>query len=153
LPESQLDRFLMRIELGYPDARHERALLGEEDRRVVLGRTAPELDARSLLELQRSAAAVHTAGPLLDYVQQLVAATRSRRDIRLGLSPRAAQGLVRAARAWALLEGRDAVLPDDVQAVWTAVALHRLELREPALDNSTRVRVLRTVLESVPVPR
>jgi MoxR-like ATPase len=153
LPESQLDRFLMRIELGYPDARHERALLAEEDRRVVLGRTAPSLDARGLLELQRAAAAVHTAGPLLDYVQQLVAATRARRDIRLGLSPRAAQGLVRAARAWALLDGRDAALPDDVQAVWTAVALHRLELREPAPDSSTRVRMLRTVLESVPVPR
>jgi MoxR-like ATPase len=153
LPESQLDRFLMRIELGYPDARHERALLAEEDRRVVLGRTAPSLDARGLLELQCAAAAIHTAGPLLDYVQQLVAATRARRDVRLGLSPRAAQGIVRAARAWALLEGRDAALPDDVQAVWTAVALHRLELREPAADSSTRVRMLRTVLESVPVPR
>ncbi len=87
------------------------------------------LDPAALLELQRAAAAVHTAEPLLDYVQQLVAATRARRDIRLGLSPRAAQGLVRAARAWALLDGRDAVLPDDVQAVWNAVALHRLEPR------------------------
>ena len=101
LPESQLDRFLMRIELGYPDARHERTLLGEEDRRVVLGRTASVLDAAGLMQLQRAAASVHAAGPLLDYVQQLVAATRSRRDFRLGLSPRAAQGLVRAARAWA----------------------------------------------------
>ncbi|HMA10611.1 MAG TPA: AAA family ATPase [Steroidobacteraceae bacterium] len=153
LPESQLDRFLMRIELGYPDARHERALLGEEDRRVVLGRTAPVLDAPGLLELQRAAAAVHTAAPLLDYVQQLVAATRARRDIRLGLSPRAAQGLVRAARAWALLDGRDAALPDDVQAVWNAVALHRLELREPATDESARARMARALLESVPVPR
>jgi MoxR-like ATPase len=153
LPESQLDRFLMRIELGYPDARHERALLGEEDRRVVLGRTPAVLDPAALLELQRSAAAVHTAGPLLDYVQQLVAATRARRDIRLGLSPRAAQGLVRAARAWALLDGRDAALPDDVQAVWNAVALHRLELREPATDTSARARLTRALLESVPVPR
>ncbi|MBK6672075.1 MAG: AAA family ATPase [Proteobacteria bacterium] len=153
LPESQLDRFLMRIELGYPDARHERTLLGEEDRRVVLGRTASVLDAAGLMQLQRAAASVHAAGPLLDYVQQLVAATRSRRDFRLGLSPRAAQGLVRAARAWALLDGRDAVLPDDVQAVWTAVALHRLELREPATDDTARTRLLGAVLESVPVPR
>jgi MoxR-like ATPase len=111
------------------------------------------LDAAGLLELQRGAAAVHTAGPLLDYVQQLVAATRARRDVRLGLSPRAAQGLVRAARAWALLDGRDAVLPDDVQAVWNAVALHRLELREPATDDTARVRIARALLESVPVPR
>jgi MoxR-like ATPase len=153
LPESQLDRFLMRIELGYPDARHERTLLGEEDRRVVLGRTASVLDAAGLMQLQRAAASVHAAGPLLDYVQQLVAATRSRRDFRLGLSPRAAQGLVRAARAWALLDGRDAVLPDDVQAVWTAVALHRLELREPTTDETARTRLLGAVLESVPVPR
>jgi MoxR-like ATPase len=154
LPESQLDRFLMRIELGYPDARHERALLGEEDRRALLGRTAPALDAAQLLELQQAAAAVHAADPLLDYVQALVAATRSRSDIRLGLSPRAAQGLVRAARAWALLEGRSAVLPDDVQAVWNAVALHRLELREATdADAATRSRLLRGVLESVPVPR
>jgi MoxR-like ATPase len=153
LPESQLDRFLMRIELGYPDARHERALLGEEDRRLVLGRTVASLNAAGLLELQRAASAMHVAPVLLDYVQQLVAATRARRDIRLGLSPRAAQGLVRAARAWALLDARDAVLPDDVQAVWNAVALHRLELREPATDDSTRVRLLRALLESVPVPR
>jgi MoxR-like ATPase len=154
LPESQLDRFLMRIELGYPDARHERTLLGEEDRRSLLGRTAPQLDATRLLELQRAAAAVHVADPLLDYVQALVGATRSRPDIRLGLSPRAAQGLVRAARAWAMLGGRDAVLPDDVQAVWNAVALHRLESRQATDgDAASRERFLRGILESVPVPR
>jgi len=154
LPESQLDRFLMRIELGYPDARHERQLLGEEDRREVLHRTAAALDAPGLMALQRQAAAVHVASPLLDYVQALVAASRQRRDIRLGLSPRAAQGLVRAARAWALLDGRDAAIPDDVQAVWNAVALHRLELRQPAEDGSrTRDALLRMILESVPVPR
>jgi MoxR-like ATPase len=144
----------MRIELGYPDARHERALLGEEDRRALLGRTAPALGAAQLLELQRAAATVHTAPALLDYVQALIGATRTRADVRLGLSPRAAQGLVRAARAWALLDGRGAVLPDDVQAVWNAVALHRLELRdsdEPG--GASRVRLLRDILESVPVPR
>jgi len=154
LPESQLDRFLMRIELGYPDARHERQLLGEEDRRVVLERTAAVLDAAGLMTLQRQAAAVHVAPLVLDYVQALVAASRQRPDIRLGLSPRAAQGLVRAARAWALLDGRDAVIPDDVQAVWYAVALHRLELRQPVEDGrKARDALLRAMLESVPVPR
>jgi MoxR-like ATPase len=94
------------------------------------------------------------AEPLLDYVQKLVAATRARADIRLGLSPRAAQGLVRAARAWALLEGRTAVLPDDVQAVWPAVAGHRLEARSGSgVQPLPREALLRTIVEAVPVPR
>jgi MoxR-like ATPase len=153
LPESQLDRFLLRIELGYPDARHERQLLGEEDRRVVLGRTPPVLDAAGLLSLQREAAAIPVAPALLDYVQALVAASRQRQDVRLGLSPRAAQGLVRAARAWALIAGRSAVLPDDVQAVWGAVALHRLELRQLDGTRGARDALARAIVESVPVPR
>lgn len=154
LPESQLDRFLMRIELGYPDPRHERTLLAEGDRRSLLARTPAFLTAEQLLDLQRQVTRVHIAPPLLDYVQQLVGSTRSRSDLKLGLSPRAAQGLVRAAQAWALIEGRNAVLPDDVQAVWPAVALHRLELRNAA-DRSAaqREQLLRTILESVPVPR
>jgi MoxR-like ATPase len=154
LPESQLDRFLMRIELGYPDPRHERMLLTEGDRRSLLARTPAILTATELLELQRQATRVHIAPLLLDYVQQLVGSTRTRSDLKLGLSPRAAQGLVRAAQAWALIEGRNAVLPDDVQAVWPAVALHRLELRNGA-DRSPaqREQLLRTILESVPVPR
>ena len=153
LPESQLDRFLLRIELGYPDARHERQLLGEEDRRAVLGRTSAVLDAAGLLSLQREAAALPVAPALLDYVQALVAATRQRQDVRLGLSPRAAQGLVRAARAWALIAGRSAVLPDDVQAVWGAVALHRLELRQMDAGRGARDALVRAIVESVPVPR
>ncbi len=104
--------------------------------------------------LQREVARVHVADPLIDYVQKLVAATRARADLRLGLSPRAAQGLVRAARAWALLEGRQAVLPDDVQAVWPAVAGHRLEARGGSgVQPLPREQLLRAVLESVPVPR
>jgi MoxR-like ATPase len=95
------------------------------------------------------------AEPLIDYVQKLVAATRARADLRLGLSPRAAQGLVRAARAWALIEGRDAVLPDDVQAVWPSVALHRLEPRAGFTERGalSRDKLVRTILESVAVPR
>lgn len=154
LPESQLDRFLMRIELGYPDPRHERVLLTEGERRSLIARTAAAMTAVQLQELQEDATRVHVAPPLLDYVQQLVATTRTRNDIRLGLSPRAAQGLVRAARAWALLAGRSAVLPDDVQAVWPAVALHRLEPRNAAdRAPAVRERLVRAILESVAVPR
>ncbi len=154
LPESQLDRFLMRIELGYPDPRHERVLLAEGGRRGLLARTAAVMGATELLQLQQQAASVHTAPPLIDYVQQLVSSTRVRKDVRLGLSPRAAQGLVQAARAWALLAGRDAVLPDDIQAVWPAVVLHRLEPANPA-DRAppSRDRLVRAILESVAVPR
>ncbi len=154
LPESQLDRFLMRIELGYPDPRHERVLLAEGGRRGLLARTAAVMGATELLQLQQQAAGVHTAPPLIDYVQQLVSSTRVRKDVRLGLSPRAAQGLVQAARAWALLAGRDAVLPDDIQAVWPAVVLHRLEPANPA-DRTppSRDRLVRAILESVAVPR
>jgi MoxR-like ATPase len=155
LPESQLDRFLMRIELGYPDPRHERTLLSQPDRREMLARAQPAMNATTLIELQRRSAAIHVADPLVDYVQRLVAATRARSDLRLGLSPRAAQGLVRAARAWALLEGRDAVLPDDVQAVWPAVALHRLEPKAGTTERGAlpRDQLVRVILESVPVPR
>jgi len=155
LPESQLDRFLMRIELGYPDPRHERALLTQADRRELLQRSTPSMDAATLLDLQHQAAAVHVAEPLIDYVQKLVAATRARADLRLGLSPRAAQGLVRAARAWALIQGRDAVLPDDVQAVWPAVAMHRLETRTGFTERGAlpREQLARSLLEAVPVPR
>jgi len=155
LPESQLDRFLMRIELGYPDPRHERTLLAQRDRRELLAKAKPALDPATLLDLQKQAAAVHVAEPLIDYVQKLVAATRARADLRLGLSPRAAQGLVRAARAWALIEGRDAVLPDDVQAVWPSVALHRLEPRAGVIERGalSREKLVRSILESVAVPR
>jgi MoxR-like ATPase len=155
LPESQLDRFLMRIELGYPDPRHERTLLAQRDRRELLSQAKPALDPATLLALQKQAAAVHVAEPLIDYVQKLVAATRARADLRLGLSPRAAQGLVRAARAWALIEGREAVLPDDVQAVWPSVALHRLEPRAGFTERGalSRDKLVRSILESVAVPR
>jgi len=153
LPESQLDRFLMRIELGYPDAQHERTLLADEDRRALLQRTAPAMNGSTLLELQRSVQLVNVAPALLDYVQSLVRSTRDRNDVKLGLSPRAAQGLVRAARAWARLDSRDSVIPDDVQAVWKAVALHRLEPRDAAMsDAEARHRILQAILESVAVP-
>jgi MoxR-like ATPase len=127
LPESQLDRFLMRISLGYPDAAHERALLAEGDRRELLTGMPSALNPDSVRELQTAAQRVHVAPALIEYVQALLASTRRRSDIQIGLSPRAGQGLVRAARAWALISGRNLTLPEDVQAVFAAVASHRLE--------------------------
>ncbi len=126
LPESQLDRFLMCIELGYPDARAERALLEGEDRRHLLRRLGRLIERPELLALQDEVRRVHVSSALLDYVQALVAATRRATAFAEGLSPRGALSLLQAARAWALLSQRDHVLPEDVQAVWVAVVNHRL---------------------------
>src|SRR5574343_622369 len=126
LPESQLDRFLMRLELGYPDRSAERALLAAGGQRQQLDQLAPTIDAGQLPELQRQVAAVHAAGPLIDYVQALVEQTRRTPAFQHGLSPRAGRALLAAARSGAWLDGRDIVLPDDVQAVLPAVARQRL---------------------------
>jgi len=129
LPESQLDRFLMTIELGYPEPAAERDLLLSGDRRVRIAELAPCSDAATLIAWQREAAAVHVAPALLDYVQALLAASRgaaATTGVHRGLSPRAGLLLVAASRAWALLAGRPMVLPEDVQAVFPAIAGHRL---------------------------
>lgn len=126
LPESQLDRFLMRIRLGYPDAAAERALLAGHERRDMIDELGPALDPGRLLALQRQVREVHASPALLDYVQALLRQTRRSPDYVTGLSPRAGLALVNASRAWAFLEGRDAVLPEDVQAVLPSVAAHRL---------------------------
>ncbi len=128
LPESQLDRFLMRIHLGYPAAEVERALLTGRDRRDLLGELEPVLESAALTDLQRRVASVHVASALLDYLQALIAYSRDAPTFETGLSPRAAIGLLRAAQAWTLLDGRESVLPEDVQAVLPAVASHRLRL-------------------------
>jgi MoxR-like ATPase len=129
LPDSQLDRFLMTIELGYPEPAAERDLLLSGDRRVRIAELAPCADAATLIAWQREAAAVHVAPALLDYVQALLAASRgagATTGAHRGLSPRAGLLLVAASRAWALLAGRPMVLPEDVQAVFPAIAGHRL---------------------------
>ncbi len=130
LPESQVDRFLMAIELGYPDPAAERELLVSGDRRSRIPTLAAQADPATLLGWQKEAAAVHVAPALLDYVQALLAASRGGAEaharVHRGLSPRAGLLLVAAARAWALLAGRPMVLPEDVQAVFPAVAGHRL---------------------------
>ncbi len=151
LPESQLDRFLMRISLGYPGEAHERELLANGERRDLLPGMTPALSAASVLTLQHDVRAVHVAPALLDYVQALLKQTRERTDLRAGLSPRAGQGLLRAAQAWALLARRDAVLPEDVQAVFGAVANHRLERRDGMTTAAGR-SVADDVLKSVAVP-
>ncbi|MDD2547508.1 MAG: MoxR family ATPase [Burkholderiaceae bacterium] len=126
LPESQLDRFLMRISMGYPDRAAERELLAGSDRRALVGGLLPLLSQDELAELQRQVQAVHAADPLLDYVQDLIAATRSGRWFVQGLSPRAGIALLRAAKAQALISGRDYVAPDDVQAILPQTLAHRL---------------------------
>ena len=126
LPESQLDRFLMCLSLGYPDRAAERALLMGEDRRAMLRALPPAMDPESLLAAQESLRGIHASSALIDYVQALAQATRSQGMFAEGLSPRATLALLQAARAWAALEGRDHVLPDDVQAVLVPVCAHRL---------------------------
>ncbi|HWU69481.1 MAG TPA: MoxR family ATPase [Stenotrophobium sp.] len=126
LPESQLDRFLMRISLGYPDASAERALLMERERRDLLPTIEPALTPAQLIDLQQQAQAIRTSPALLDYLLALVAYTREHPGLRQGLSPRAGLSLRRAAQAWALVEGRSGVIPEDIQAVFTAVVGHRL---------------------------
>jgi len=126
LPESQLDRFLMRISLGYPDRAAERQLLAGSDRRAMANTMLPLLSAEELASLQQQVLAVHAADPLLDYVQDLITATRSGRWFLQGLSPRAGIALVRAAKAQALISGRDYVAPDDVQSIIAQTIAHRL---------------------------
>jgi MoxR-like ATPase len=126
LPESQLDRFLMRIRLGYPERGLERELLRGEDRRALLKRLPPAADPGVLLRLRHEVSRVHVSEALLDYVQALVAWSRERPGFGAGLSPRAAIALLRSARAWALLDGRKSVIPEDLQAVTPAVVGHRL---------------------------
>jgi len=151
LPESQLDRFLMRVELGYPDAAHERELLRSGERREMLTRIPAALDSVRVCELQQRVRRVHVADVLLDYLQKLIQRSRERPDVKLGLSPRAGQGLLRAAQAWALLQGRNAVLPEDVQAVFPAIASHRLVAEEVATSRGSRELAL-DLLRSQAVP-
>jgi len=149
LPESQLDRFLMRIEIGYPDRNAERELLQGQSRRDMIAALEPTLSIAELRRLQFDASAIHASGPLIDYVQALVEHTRSNGKFACGLSPRAALALLAAARAWALINGRDAVLPEDVQAVLPSVAVHRLR---PAGEAGSSARLVRELVEAVPLP-
>jgi MoxR-like ATPase len=150
LPESQLDRFLMRVVLGYPDAAHERELLRGGDRRELLAGIAPVLSTAGVLAVQRAVRGVYVADALLDYAQALIVRTRAAAELKLGLSPRAGQALIRAAQAWSYLAGRSAVLPEDLQAVLPSVVAHRLERRDPAAAGGADVAA--EIIRAVPVP-
>ena len=151
LPESQLDRFLMRLELGYPNEENERALITGTDRREMLSEIEPTLNAEILIKLQKSAAQIHMTDPLVDYVQALVRFTRESPEIDIGLSPRGSLALVAAARSHAFIEHHSGVFPDDVQAVFGAVAGHRVK---PASNSAFRTpaELSRHVLDSVAIP-
>ncbi|MGA7539322.1 MAG: MoxR family ATPase [Steroidobacteraceae bacterium] len=156
LPESQLDRFLMRVTLGYPDAAHERELLRSGDRRDMIAQLEPALGPEAVVRAQALVRATHVSEPLLDYAQSLIVRTRDRSDLKLGLSPRAGQGLIRCAQAWARLAGRSAVLPEDVQAVLPAVVEHRLERHDSGPHDSSgsaaALDVAEELIRTVPVP-
>ena len=151
LPESQLDRFLMCIELGYPDQRAERALLEGEDRRLLLKSLPQVLDPVRLIALQREVFKVFASGPLLDYIQALVTASRTSPLFNEGLSPRGAMALLQAARAWALLARRNHVVPEDVQAVWVPVANHRLRASQSSQRSGQR-ELATQLLATVAIP-
>jgi MoxR-like ATPase len=150
LPESQLDRFLMRISLGYPDRAAERLLYAGNDRREMVEELGNTLSPIELQSLQQQVLEIHAADPLLDYVQDLVAASRSGRWFLQGLSPRAGIAVIRAAKAQALLSGRDYVAPDDVQQILPQTVAHRLV---PVGDAGRGpVEQVRAMVESVPLP-
>jgi MoxR-like ATPase len=151
LPESQLDRFQMRIELGYPDRDAERALLQGIERRDMIAALEPCLNPGELVELQQNVKRVHVAPALFDYIQAIVEHSRRSPEFVTGLSPRAALALTACARAWAMIEGRDHVLPEDVQAVLPGVATHRLH---PVVNGVRRTSsdIAVGLVEAVPIP-
>lgn len=150
LPESQLDRFAMRLSLGYPSQDAERALLTGADRRSLLASLPSVMQPEQWLALQQAIESVHVSDGLLDYLQALISATRDGRRFALGLSPRAGLSLLRLARARALVLGRGHVSPEDIQVLWVPAVAHRLQV----LPQSTRSSAAqaRALLEATPVP-
>lgn len=149
LPESQLDRFLMRIELGYPARSAERQLLRSDGSRAALQEFSASLDGADVQHIQRKAAGVQVSDALLEYVQDLLEFTRTSNHFHVGLSPRAGLNLLAAARAWAYLHGRDFVLPEDLQRVLVPVVGHRLHRREDRREFSSQA--LHAIMMEVPV--
>ncbi|NOX77176.1 MAG: MoxR family ATPase [Gammaproteobacteria bacterium] len=151
LPESQLDRFLMRISLGYPNPRAERKLLTGQDRRELLKDLQPCLDSAQLARIQTAVPQVHVADALLDYLQALLHSSRQSSHFSVGLSPRAGLSLLHSAQAWALMAGRDHVLPEDVQTVLPHVVGHRLRGSNGG-DEDTNADALIAKLAAVAIP-
>jgi len=149
LPESQLDRFMLRISLDYPDRDAERALLTASDRRELIAHLEPCLDATQIASLRAEVGKVLASPALIDYVQALLGASRNHAEIAVGLSPRAGLAMLHAARAYALLDGRGFCVPEDVQAVFVAAAAHRLI--PAASSRATRAELATQLLAQVPV--
>jgi len=150
LPESQLDRFMMKLELGYPDKQAERALLSGSDRRELLKNMKPQSSVEQLCQIQQFVENIHISEPLLDYVQDLISATRNPAVFIYGLSPRAGLAVIRAAKSWALINGRDYVEPGDVKAIFEAVSSHRLTPSNQQGQSSSVL--IQQLLDSVPIP-
>lgn len=148
LPDSQLDRFMLRLSLDYPDPAAERALLIGEDRRDMMASLKPRLDVAAISQLHAAAQAVKVSSSLLDYLQALLTASRKHNEVRVGLSPRAGLALLAAARAWAMISGRDYVIPEDVQTVFVPTAAHRLVPGR----GSHREAIARAILAETAVP-
>jgi MoxR-like ATPase len=146
LPESQLDRFLMCISLGFPDEGAERELLSGRDRRAMVRTLSAVLSPHDLLALQKSVADIHVAAPVFDYVQGILRESRRGDRFLAGLSPRAGLGILSAARAWALLTGRDYVLPEDIQAILPSVVDHRLHNIDGNASGAPSEHLLNTVV-------
>jgi MoxR-like ATPase len=148
LPDSQLDRFLLRLKLGYPDTVAEREMLGGGDRRDLIAKVQPLLTHADVVSLRESVGAVHASEALVAYVQALLAESRRHKGVRVGLSPRAGLALLRGARALALIDGRTHALPEDVQALFVEVSAHRLV---PEAEAESRDALAASILKAVPV--
>ena len=149
LPESQLDRFLMRIVLGYPDRQTERGILSGADRRELLKTLTPVFSTAQLVKMQQQIREVHISSALLDYVQDILQFSRYSQYFLTGLSPRAGLALLRAAQAWAFIHNREMVIPDDIKAVLASVILHRLVVRED--QNQTEQQVM-SLFDEIAIP-
>lgn len=149
LPESQLDRFLLRIVLGYPNRQTERAILSGADRRELLQTIKPVFSTDQLITMQQQIRAVHISSALLDYVQDILQFSRNSQYFLTGLSPRAGLALLHSAQAWAFIHNRQMVIPDDIKAVLPAVILHRLAARE---EHSRNEQQIMTLFDELPIP-
>jgi MoxR-like ATPase len=155
LPESQLDRFLMKLTIGYPSVAEERQLLRHGGAKSDLDRLRPVVSLEELVELQERVGEIHLSEPILDYIMALIELTRKHDAVELGVSTRGALTLVKAAQALALVRGRDFVVPDDVKQLAIPVLAHRMIMHEQrsATGASPEVAFLQSVLSELPVPR
>ncbi len=148
LPESQLDRFMMRLELGYPNHEMERALLKGRDRRDIIAEVTPQITVQELLKIQNAVPKVHVSDALIDYLQSILEFSRESPRYRTGLSPRAGLAIRHSAQAWALMQGRDYVVPEDIQTVLPSVIGHRLA----AMTEQNTQNLVKQLIEDVAIP-